>query len=85
MDVNFKTGDPHHPKWTQTQLPNRGGGDARVWEASRRRCARGEHDRGQSGRRVYKRSAREARISANGVCVEYGFCPDGGGLKVAAP
>ena len=33
MDVNFKTGDPHHPKWTQKSSLSEAGTLVLEWEA----------------------------------------------------
>ena len=40
MDVNFKTGDPHHPKWTRRARSRRRGRSCWSGRRSRRRCER---------------------------------------------
>ena len=77
MDVNFKTGDPHHPKWTQKSSLAEAGTLVLEWEAleAALRAAENKTAGGLS----------DASLDDAGdfgeAEMEYGFCPDGGGLK----
>ena len=51
MDVNFKTGDPHHPKWTQKSSLSEAGTLVLEWEALEEALRRGERHRGARRRR----------------------------------
>ena len=72
MDVNFKTGDPHHPKWTQKSSLAEAGTLVLEWEALEAALRAAENKTAGVGEDA------DASLEAE---MEYGFCPDGGGLK----
>ena len=93
MDVNFRTGDPHQPKWTQKSSLSEAGTLVLEWEALEEALRRAEnvaggddftgvddHGRGCRGERRHSSGADEHQGSVDDVEFEYGFCPDGGGL-----
>lgn len=88
MDVNFKTGDPHHPKWTQKSSLSEAGTLVLEWEALEEALRRAENvtvGRDDEDERDAD-SDRDADADDDAVEVMYGFCPEGGGLKeYAAP
>ena len=88
MDVNFKTGDPHHPKWTQKSSLSEAGTLVLEWEALEEALRRAENvtvGRDDEDERDAD-SDRDADGDDDAVEVMYGFCPEGGGLKeYAAP
>ena len=88
MDVNFKTGDPHHPKWTQKSSLAEAGTLVLEWEAleaalraAENTTAGGADDHGGAeGARDSDADGDDHHGSIDDVEFEYGFCPDGGGL-----
>ena len=100
MDVNFKTGDPHHPKWTQKSSLSEAGTLILEWEALEEALRRAENvtvgrddDDDDDDRRGEDENSdsdpdedSDPNSDDDGVEVMYGFCPEGGGLKeYAAP
>ena len=76
MDVNFKTGDPHHPKWTQKSSLAEAGTLVLEWEALEAALRAAENATAGAA------DAADAVEDSFGEAeMEYGFCPDGGGLK----
>ena len=92
MDVNFRTGDPHQPKWTQKSSLSEAGTLVLEWEALEEALRRAENVTADDGVDDHggAEGAEGADSDADGddhhgsidddVEFEYGFCPDGGGL-----
>ena len=94
MDVNFRTGDPHQPKWTQKSSLSEAGTLVLEWEALEEALRR--HSQEDFGGPDDDFTADDGRTEGNDrhsssadetptppvddVEFEYGFCPDGGGL-----
>ena len=78
MDVNFKTGDPHHPKWTQKSSLAEAGTLVLEWEALEAALRAAENKTAGGG--LSDASVDDAGDFGEAE-MEYGFCPDGGGLK----
>ena len=79
MDVNFKTGDPHHPKWTQKSSLSEAGTLVLEWEALEEALRRAENvtvGRDDEDERDAD-SDRDADADDDAVEVMYGFCPEG--------
>lgn len=77
MDVNFKTGDPHHPKWTQKSSLAEAGTLVLEWEALEAALRAAENKTAGGGEDASVDDAGDFGEAE----MEYGFCPDGGGLK----
>ena len=76
MDVNFKTGDPHHPEWTQKSSLAEAGTLVLEWEALEAALRAAENTTAGA------EDAADAPGDDFGEAeMEYGFCPDGGSLK----
>ena len=81
MDVNFKTGDPHHPKWTQKSSLAEAGTLVLEWEALEA-ALRAAENTTAGGADEFTNGARDGTLGSPLTAeMEYGFCPDGGGLK----
>ena len=85
MDVNFKTGDPHHPKWTQKSSLAEAGTLVLEWEALEAALLQYENATsggGSLGGDSYDFDSYHDEDSNDPEPeTEYGFCPEGGGLK----
>ena len=93
MDVNFRTGDPHQPKWTQKSSLSEAGTLVLEWEAMEEALRRAENftenfeETGRDGIETNGEGNEDSEDVNEGseecheeVEYEYGFCPDGGGL-----
>ena len=94
MDVNFRTGDPHQPKWTQKSSLSEAGTLVLEWEALEEALRRAENVTADDTAGVDDHGGAEGAEGADSdadgddhhgsidddVEFEYGFCPDGGGL-----
>lgn len=93
MDVNFRTGDPHQPKWTQKSSLSEAGTLVLEWEALEEALRRAENftenfeETGRDGIETNGEGNEDSEDVNEGseecheeVEYEYGFCPDGGGL-----
>jgi hypothetical protein len=82
MDVNFKTGDPHHPKWTQKSSLAEAGTLVLEWEALEAALRAAENTTaGGADAADAADGAHDGTLGSREAEMEYGFCPDGGGLK----
>ena len=87
MDVNFKTGDPHHPGWTTKSSLAEAGTLVLEWVALE--AALAENENATVGRTLRDDGADSPRDADEdfgepdheAIQMEYGFCPQGGGLK----
>jgi len=77
MDVNFRTGDPHQPKWTQKSSLSEAGTLVLEWEALEEALRHHENVTADDGDGT---AGDGDRGVVEDVEFEYGFCPDGGGL-----
>ena len=82
MDVNFKTGDPHHPKWMQKSSLAEAGTLVLEWEALEAALRAAENTTaGGADAADAADGAHDGTLGSREAEMEYGFCPDGGGLK----